>query len=159
MSRSLSKFTKTGAHEYSLQRIKTLLLGQTKTEGPKAGKSRGKLDFLSLESDFPLHCTYSAEMPRELFFSLLFYSSCVPSLPHVKPSLAYLGYTHPLSIYHGFSSNGIMPCVHVGPTLDLRLTHSTPDTWHTMSHSKCAKCLHYARCLKKRANSDCLGIQ
>ena len=28
----------------------------------------------------------------------------------------------------------------MGPTLKLKLTHSAPDTWHTMIHSKCAKC-------------------
>ena len=28
----------------------------------------------------------------------------------------------------------------MGPTLELKLTHSTPDTWHIVSHSKCAKC-------------------
>ena len=26
------------------------------------------------------------------------------------------------------------------PTLELKLTDSAPDTWHTVSHSKCAKC-------------------
>ena len=29
----------------------------------------------------------------------------------------------------------------MGPTLEFKLTHSTPDTWHTVSHSKYAKCL------------------
>ena len=29
----------------------------------------------------------------------------------------------------------------MGPTLELKLTNSTPDTWHTVSHSKCVKCL------------------
>ena len=33
-----------------------------------------------------------------------------------------------------------MPHVHVGPTLELKLSHSAPNTWHTVSHSKCAKC-------------------
>ena len=28
----------------------------------------------------------------------------------------------------------------IGPKLELKLTHSAPDTWHTVSHSKCAKC-------------------
>ena len=28
----------------------------------------------------------------------------------------------------------------MGPTLEHKLTHSEPDTWHTVSHSKCAKC-------------------
>ena len=28
----------------------------------------------------------------------------------------------------------------MGPTLELKLTHSAPDMWHTVSHSKCAKC-------------------
>ena len=90
---------------------------------------------------FPSTARIQPKLKSELFFSLLFYSSCVPSLPMVKPSLAYLDYTHPLSIYHGFSSDGIMSCVHVGPTLELKLIHSAPDTWHTVSHSKCAKCL------------------
>ena len=29
----------------------------------------------------------------------------------------------------------------MGPTLKLKLTDSAPDTWHTVSHSKCSKCL------------------
>ena len=29
----------------------------------------------------------------------------------------------------------------MGPTLELKLTDFAPDTWHTMSHSKCAKYL------------------
>ena len=28
----------------------------------------------------------------------------------------------------------------MGPILELKLTYSAPDTWHTMTHSKCAKC-------------------
>ena len=28
----------------------------------------------------------------------------------------------------------------MGPTLELKLTQSAPDTWHTVSHSKCVKC-------------------
>ena len=28
----------------------------------------------------------------------------------------------------------------MGPILELKLTHSAPDTWHTVSHSKCVKC-------------------
>ena len=28
----------------------------------------------------------------------------------------------------------------MGPTLELKLTDSAPDTWHTVSNSKCAKC-------------------
>ena len=28
----------------------------------------------------------------------------------------------------------------MGPTLELILTHFAPDTWHTVSHLKCAKC-------------------
>ena len=28
----------------------------------------------------------------------------------------------------------------MGPTLELKLTDFSPDTWHTMRHSKCAKC-------------------
>ena len=28
----------------------------------------------------------------------------------------------------------------MGPTLELKLTNSALDTWHTMSHSKCVKC-------------------
>ena len=28
----------------------------------------------------------------------------------------------------------------MGPTLELKLTHSSPDMWHTVSHSKYAKC-------------------
>ena len=28
----------------------------------------------------------------------------------------------------------------MGPTLELKLNFSAPDMWHTMSHSKCAKC-------------------
>ena len=28
----------------------------------------------------------------------------------------------------------------MGPTLELKLTHFAPDSWHTMSHSKCTKC-------------------
>ena len=28
----------------------------------------------------------------------------------------------------------------MGPTIELKLTHSIPNTWHTVSHSKCAKC-------------------
>ena len=28
----------------------------------------------------------------------------------------------------------------MGPTLELKLTDSAPDTWHTVSHSKCVKC-------------------
>ena len=28
----------------------------------------------------------------------------------------------------------------MGPTLELKLTHSAPDMWHTVSHSKCVKC-------------------
>ena len=28
----------------------------------------------------------------------------------------------------------------MGPTLELKLTDSAPDTWHTVSHSKYAKC-------------------
>ena len=28
----------------------------------------------------------------------------------------------------------------MGPTLELKLTHSTPDTWHIVSLSKYAKC-------------------
>ena len=28
----------------------------------------------------------------------------------------------------------------MGPTLELNLTYSAPDTWHTVSHSKCVKC-------------------
>ena len=90
---------------------------------------------------FPSTARIQQKLKSGLFFSLLFYSSCVPSLPQVKQSLAYLDYTHPLSIYHGFSSNGIMPCVHVGPTLELKLIHSAPYTWHTVCHSKFSKCL------------------
>ena len=44
-----------------------------------------------------------------------------------------------LSIYLGFPSNHVLPHVHVGPTLELKLTNSVPDMWHTVSHSKCAK--------------------
>ena len=29
---------------------------------------------------------------------------------------------------------------HMCPTLELKLTDSARDTWHTMSHSKCVKC-------------------
>ena len=28
----------------------------------------------------------------------------------------------------------------MGPTLELKLTHSAPDTWHTVSHSKFSNC-------------------
>ena len=28
----------------------------------------------------------------------------------------------------------------MGPTLELKLTHSALDMWYTVSHSKCAKC-------------------
>ena len=28
----------------------------------------------------------------------------------------------------------------MGPTLELKLIDSTPDTWHTVNHSKWAKC-------------------
>ena len=28
----------------------------------------------------------------------------------------------------------------MGPTLELKLTHSATNTWHTVSYSKCAKC-------------------
>ena len=28
----------------------------------------------------------------------------------------------------------------MGPTLELKLIDSAPDTWHTVSHSKCVKC-------------------
>ena len=28
----------------------------------------------------------------------------------------------------------------MGPTLELKLTDSAPDTWHIVSHSKCVKC-------------------
>ena len=28
----------------------------------------------------------------------------------------------------------------MGPTIELKLTHSAPYMWHTVSHSKCAKC-------------------
>ena len=53
-----------------------------------------------------------------------------------------------------------MPHVHVGPTLELKLTDSSPNTWHTMSHSKCAKCPRTMLvALKNVANSDCLGIR
>ena len=33
-----------------------------------------------------------------------------------------------------------MPCVHVGPIVELKLTHYAPDMLHTMSHLKCVKC-------------------
>ena len=29
----------------------------------------------------------------------------------------------------------------MGPTFELKLSNSSPDTWHTVIHSKCAKCL------------------
>ena len=28
----------------------------------------------------------------------------------------------------------------MGPTLELKLSDSAPDTWHIVSHLKCAKC-------------------
>ena len=46
----LSKLQKIGVYAEPLQRRTTLLFGPTRTEGPKAGKSREKLHFLSLKT-------------------------------------------------------------------------------------------------------------
>ena len=37
----------------------------------------------------------------------------------------------------------------MGLTLELKLTHSAPDTWHTVSYSKCAKCPALRSLLRK----------
>ena len=116
----LSKLHKTGAHAYPLQRSVTLLLASPEFDGWIAGKFREKLEPLYLKSFplslFPFLSLIFPPKPFGIREESRFGSS---HLPHVKPSLVGLDSLSTLSIYFGFSSNGIMPCVHPWPTLEL----------------------------------------
>ena len=111
-----------------------------RTKDPKAGKSREKLELLSLEFGISLHCTSSSKNERRCLFFFSFYSHFVPHLPLVKPPLAHwisLS-TYPSTL--NFSPIRRCRMSPMGLTLELKLTDSAPDTWHIVSHSKCAKC-------------------
>ena len=104
---------------------------------PTVRKSRNlerSWSFLSLEYDFSSSTADSSNNERSVLFSPLFYSlTC-----HLSSHHWLIGFPYPPTI--GFSSNLKMPHVHMGPTLELKLTDSAPDTWHIVNHSKCAKC-------------------
>ena len=69
----LSKLRKTGVHAWPLERRSALPLGLTRTDGPKAGKSRDKLHFFSLKPVFSpsLHVLFKMEKMKPFcpFFS------------------------------------------------------------------------------------------
>ena len=123
-----------------LPRRTTLLLGSTQIDGPKARKSREKLHFLSLKTlHFFKICSPLSPRPdpSKMEKKALLLS---PLLPHVQLSLVdripYPLYPPTLNFYP------IRRChmSPIGPILELKLTHSAPDMWHTVSHSKCGKC-------------------
>ena len=102
----------------------TLLLGSPGFDGPIAGKFKEKLEPFSLKSlPFSLFPFLSLIFPPKPFGRREESRFGSSHLPHVKPSLVGLDSLSTLSIYFGFSSNGIMSCVHPWP-----------------SHSKCVKC-------------------
>ena len=79
------------------------------------------------------YCTYQVKWRRNVFF-------CPPYLSVFKPSLTHW-ISYPLNPPTlNFLPNQEMLHIHVGPTLELKLTHSALDMWHTVRHSKCAKC-------------------
>ena len=110
------------------------------TDGPKVGKSREKLHFLSLKFDFPPPLHIQLQNERRCLFFFSFYSHFVPHLPLVKSSLAH--WISPSTYPPIFDFPPIRRChmSPMGPTLELKWPDSAPDTWHTVSHSKCAKC-------------------
>ena len=120
-------------------------LGSPGFDCPIAQNSRDKVEPLSLK--IPL---LFLSLSRLVFLSLPFPSKLVwsrlrsrekSSQCHMSNSKWLMG-LHPI-LYPstlGFSRHGIMPCVHMGPTLELKLTQSAPDTWHNVCHSKCVKC-------------------
>ena len=111
-----------------------------RTDDLNTEKSREKLDFLSLKTLHflkicsPLsHCQILAKMEKRC---LLLSPYCHMSSHHWLIWISYPLILLPLI----FLQLGDATCP-LGPTLELKLTHFAPDTWHTMSHSKCVKCL------------------
>ena len=106
----------------------------------KPGNLERRWSFSLWNLKTPFTARFEFQNEKRLSFLFCFYSSYVLSLPLVKPSLAHwISYplNPPTLDFYPIRRCHMSP---IGPTLELKLTDSTPDMWHTMSHSKCAKC-------------------
>ena len=96
---------------------------------------------LSLKSDFPSIAEFHPLERREnILFSFHLFSFC----PHCHMStLHWLIGLHLIIFIHLLWISiqlGDATCPRGGPLGSPCLTNSAPDTWHIVSHSKCAKC-------------------
>ena len=74
----------------------------------------------------------------------------VPSLCRMSSfKWLIMDFPYTLSIYHGFSFNGMMPCVSCESHLAHCLTHSQLDMWLILSYSNVPSVPHRSRCLEK----------
>ena len=113
-------------------------LGSPKFDGPITTNSREKLELLSLKIPlFSLSCSRFA-LPNWL--GQLGKENC-PLMPHVQFLL--VSWITPTSLIHLLWYFPPIRRCHMStwaPLCSPCLTNFAPDTWHTVSHSKCAKC-------------------
>ena len=113
-------------------------LGSPGFDRPIIGNSREKLELLSLKiSLFSLSCSRFA-LPNWL--GKLGQENC-PLMPHVQ--LLLVPWITPTSLIHLLWDFPPIRRCHMSMWAPLGspcLNNSAPDTWHTVSHSKCAKC-------------------
>ena len=167
-SQSLSKLPISSLYLQLLSRGRTFPLASLETDGLIIGKSREKVESLSLLSSSLLFSILSFPLPTELFglkskveslsqlsssllFSILSFplptelfglkSSGMSSLATCHPPIGSLGLS--LSPYPSTLDFSPIICCHMSlmaPTLALCLTYPALNTWHSMNHSSCAKC-------------------
>ena len=119
-----------------------MLLASLEFDGPIAGKFREKLDTLSIKIPSFLSPSFSlSNFPSQTVWEKRGVKIWVLSLATCQSSIGSWDYT--LSSYPPTLDFHPMASCHVsthGPHLSSCLTNSAPDTWHLLSHSKCAKC-------------------
>ena len=113
-------------------------LGSPGFDRPITGNSREKLELLSLK--IPLFSLSCSRFSLPNWLGQLGQENC-PLMPHVQ--LLLVPWIIPTSLIHLLWDFPPIRRCHMSTWAPLGspcLTNSAPDTWHTVSHSKCVKC-------------------
>ena len=153
---SLSKLPDSDLYLSLLSRGKTFPLFLSETDDPIFERSRKKVESLSLLSSslsfpflpsFPLYRIFWSKVKWDVLSCHMSHSKW---LPWITP--------YPLSIYHRFPPNHMLPHVSHGSHLSSCLTRSQLDTWLNVSHSTPSMCHVSLSVPQKTWNSDSLRI-
>ena len=129
-------------------------------DGPITGNFREKLESLSLKIlPFSLSFSVGSFPPLPHRLGQLGQENC-PLIPHVQ--LPLVPWITPTSLIHLLWDFPLIKRCHISTWAPLGspcLTNSTPNTWHTVSHSPHAKCPAPPSVPRKTRNSDFLGIR